>query len=142
MLTGLRELDGTVLRQGGKVLEAGIYYFSGDGDMQTGKQTVNDEGDKYTYYFNKSGKAETDKLIKGSIYGPRGVRYEAEYGSKYEIITVDNDIKDEKGNVVVYGGQEIIVNSNGSVKKNASTVDVDGEKWTVSGYVATRKADQ
>ena len=140
MLTGLRYIDGTVLRQGGKELEKGTYYFSGDGDMQTGKQTINDEGDKYTYYFQKSGKAETDKLIKGSVYGHDGVRLEAEYGSKYEVVTVSHPIYDESGkNELIPAGSDIIVNSNGSVKKNATTVDVDGTKYTVEGYLAKVK---
>ena len=146
MLTGLRYIDGKVLRQGGKALNedglAGVYYFSADGDMQTGKQTINDEGDKYTYYFDKSGRAYEDRLIKGSVYGHNGVRLEAEYGSKYEVISVDNAILDEAGKkVMIPAGSEIIVNSNGSVKKTATTVDVDGTKYTVKNYVATVKTE-
>ena len=146
MLTGLRYIDGKVLRQGGKALNEdgldGVYYFSADGDMQTGKQTINDEGDKYTYYFDKSGRAYEDRLIKGSVYGHNGVRLEAEYGSKYEVISVDNAILDEAGKkVMIPAGSEIIVNSNGSVKKTATTVDVDGTKYTVKNYVATVKTE-
>ena len=60
-----------VNRVGGKALFDGIYYFSTDdgsqeGSMATGKVTVNDEGDKYTYYFAKDGRAYTNTLIKGA----------------------------------------------------------------------------
>lgn len=143
MLTGLRAIDGPVLRQGGKNLVAGTYYFSADGDMQTGKQTISDEGDKYTYYFDKAGRAYENRLIKGAVYDNNGKRLEAEYGSKYEVIPVDNDIFDEAGKkVMIPAGSDIIVNSNGSVKKTATTVDVDGTKYTVKNYVATVKADE
>ena len=43
---------------------------------------------------------------------------------------------------MIPGGSDIIVNSNGSVKKTATTVDVDGIKYTVKNYVATVKADE
>ncbi|MCI9592511.1 MAG: hypothetical protein HFG42_18625, partial [Lachnospiraceae bacterium] len=142
MLTGLRAIDGPVLRQGGKNLVAGTYYFSADGDMQTGKQTISDEGDKYTYYFDKAGRAYENRLIKGAVYDNNGKRLEAEYGSKYEVISVDNPIFDEAGKKeMIPAGSEIIVNSNGSVKKTATTVDVDGTKYTVKNYVATVKTE-
>ena len=146
MVTGLRDIDAPVLRQGGKDLEAGIYFFSneggsGEGQMMTGKQTTDDEGDKYTYYFNKAGKAEKNALIKGSVYGVDGKRLEAEAGSKYEVMITEADVKDD-GKVVIPAGTSIIVNSNGTVKKNASTVDVDGTKYSVKNYVATVKPDQ
>ncbi len=144
MLTGLRAINGPVLRQGGKNLVAGTYYFSGDGDMQTGKQTISDEGDKYTYYFDKSGKAYENRLIKGAIYGDDGKRLEAEYGSKYEVIPLAEQVYNESGKEIegLEAGTCVIVNSNGSVKKTATTVDVDGEKWTVKNYVATRKVEE
>ncbi len=94
MLTGLRRIEGTapvvagdsetaaanrgaVPREGGKDLQEGIYYFStesgsGEGAMQTGKQTVSDEGDEYTYYFKNTGAAYTNTLVKGAVYGEEG----------------------------------------------------------------------
>ena len=154
MVTGLREIaDGNVYRQGGKELEPGIYLFDGEGHMLTGKQTVNDEGDEYTYYFKKNGQAYTKRLVKGSIYGADGVRLEAEDGSKYEVIELTENILDESGKTVIdvekfladpeNAGKPaaVIVNSNGTVKKNASTVDVDGTKYTVKGYFATEKGE-
>ena len=146
MVKGLRDIDAPVLRQGGKDLEAGIYYFSneggsGEGQMMTGKQTIDDEGDKYTYYFNKAGKAEQNALIKGSVYGVDGKRLEAEAGSKYEVMITEADIYDD-GKVVIPANTSIIVNTNGTVKKNASTVDVDGTKYSVKNYVATVKPNQ
>ncbi len=162
MVTGLREITGihftdkegneepgVVLREGGRTLEAGIYYFStedgsGEGQMMTGKQTIDDEGDKYTYYFQKNGQAYTNRLVKGSIYGEDGKRLEAEDGSKYELKDVTGPILDESGKVIesLKNGGTVIVNSNGTVKKNASTVEVDGVKFSVKNYVATKKADQ
>ena len=165
MLTGLRRIEGTkvsvdtdsetaaanrgvVPREGGKDLQEGIYYFStesgsGEGAMQTGKQTVSDEGDEYTYYFKNTGAAYTNTLVKGAVYGEDGKRLEAEDGSKYELIVVANNIVDDDGKtVMIKAGSAIIVNSNGTVKKNASTVDVDGVKYSVKNYVATEKEDQ
>ena len=171
MLTGLRRIAGTVPnvagdsktaaanrnvvpREGGKDLEAGIYYFStesgsGEGAMQTGKQTVSDEGDEYTYYFKNTGAAYTNTLVKGAVYGEEGRRIEAEDGSKYELVVVTSPIKDgDKKNadgsdkIAIPANTTIIVNSNGTVKKNASTVDVDGVKYSVKNYVAVEKEDQ
>ena len=157
---------GVVPREGGKDLEEGIYYFSTEsgsqeGAMQTGKQVVNDDGEEYTYYFSSTGKAYTDTLMKGAVYDHEGRRIEAEDGSKYELVYVEYDIKDgdktakdengkpildENGKpvpqIVIPSGTPIIVNSNGTVKKSASSVDVDGVKYTVTDYVASVKLDQ
>ena len=68
---------------------------------------------------------------------------EAEDGSKYELVVVENDILDEAGKkVVIKAGTTVIVNASGTVKKSASTVDVVGVKYSVKTYVATEKADQ
>lgn len=170
MLTGLRRIEGikvtvdtdsesaaknrgVVPREGGKDLQAGIYYFdtesgSSEGAMVTGKTTVSDEGDEYTYYFQGTGAAYTNTLMKGAIYGADGRRLEAEDGSKYEIFVVDYDIKDGDKTkdgapvIAIKAGTPVIINSNGTVKKNATTVDVDGVKYSVKDYVATEKEDQ
>ena len=86
--------------------------------MATGKVTVNDEGDKYTYYFDKSGKAYKNTLIKGAIYGADGRRLEAEDSSKYELIPVEA-IRDDNGKLVkgLESGGLVIVNTNGTVKR-------------------------
>lgn len=172
MLTGLREITGDVAevydedelpevtknrkvvpREGGKDLEAGIYYFStesgsNEGAMLTGKRTINDEGDEYTYYFRNSGKAYINTLVKGAIYDHQGRRIEAEDGSKYELFILDHDIYDgdkvdenDDRVVAIEEGTPVIVNSSGTVKKNASTVDVDGVKYKVDDYVAEVKPD-
>ncbi|MDE6946724.1 MAG: hypothetical protein K2P14_06045, partial [Anaeroplasmataceae bacterium] len=157
MVTGLVEIDGGngepddkgimrhVNRVGGKALKEGIYYFSTDdgsqeGAMATGKVTISDEGDKYTYYFDKEGKAYTDTLIKGAIYGTDGRRLEAEYGSKYELVPV-RSITDENGKPVkgLENGGLVIVNSNGTVKRNATKVDIEGTEYKVENYIATPK---
>ena len=111
--------------------------------MQTGKQTVSDEGDEYTYYFKSTGAAYKKALVKGAVYGEDGKRLEAEDGSKYELIVLDYNVTDDdEKTVVIEAGSAIIVNSNGTVKRNASTVDVDGVKYSVKNYVATVKEDQ
>ena len=150
---GYTENEGTVAkpnmvtryvnRVGGKALFDGIYYFSTDdgsqeGSMATGKVTVNDEGDKYTYYFAKDGRAYTNTLIKGAIYGEDGKRLEAEDGSKYELVPV-KAIKDEDGKLVkgLENGGLVVVNSNGTVKKNASKIEIDGVKYKVVNYIAS-----
>ena len=167
MVTGLVEIQGGsgefddkekvqrhVNRVGGKALIEGIYYFSTDdgsqeGAMATGKVTVSDEGDKYTYYFGKDGKAYTNTLIKGAIYGPDGKRIEAQNGSKYELVPVepiyDADVvvknADGSTNRKLVAGLEngglVVVNSNGTVKRNASKVEIDGVKYKVVDYKAT-----
>ena len=50
---------------------------------------------------------------------------------------------DENGDrvVAIEEGTPVIVNSSGTVKKNASTVDVDGVKYKVDDYVAEVKPD-
>ncbi len=155
MVTGLVQISSTggevdekgvlrhVNRVGGKALSEGIYYFSTDdgsqeGAMATGKVVISDEGDKYTYYFDKEGKAYTNRLIKGAIYGVDGKRIEAESGSKYDIVPVDA-ITDEKGEVVIPANSLVIVNSNGTVKRNATKVDIDGTEYVVKEYVASPK---
>lgn len=157
MVTGLVQISGGagvaddksvvrhVNRVGGKALIEGIYYFNTDdgsqeGAMATGKVTVSDEGDKYTYYFNKEGKAYTNTLIKGAIYGADGKRIEAEDGSKYDLVPV-GPIKDENGKLVkgLERGGLVIVNSNGTVKRNATKVDVEGVEYVVKDYIATAK---
>ena len=152
MVTGLREIDGTVARQGGKDLQSGIYYFdteagSSQGAMVTGKTTVSDEGDEYTYYFQNNGAAYKNTLVKGAVYGKDGVRLQAEYGTKYELIQVEEDIYEpgddpEEDEAKIGAGKFIIVNSNGTVKKSASSIDIDGVKYTVTDYIATEKPDE
>ena len=146
MITGVRKLTGDTNRVGGKVLVEGIYYFnteegSQEGAMITGKTSVEDEGDKYYYYFKKDGSAYTDAMVKGSIYGHDGKRIEAEYGSKYEPIVLDYDVvdgdkKDEAGNPVVLleAGDMIVVNGSGTVKRNASKIEIDGTNYKVEDY--------
>ena len=157
MVTGLVEITGGtgeaddkgivrhVNRVGGKALIEGIYYFSTDdgsqeGTMATGKVTVDDEGDKYTYYFDKSGRAYKNTLIKGAVYGADGRRLEAEDGSKYELIPVEA-ITDENGKSVIPAGSQVIVNSNGTVKRSASKIEIDGVNYKVVDYVASPIAE-
>ena len=157
MVTGLVEITGGtgeaddkgvvrhVNRVGGKALIEGIYYFNTDdgsqeGAMATGKVTVDDEGDKYTYYFDKSGRAYKNTLIKGAVYGADGRRLEAEDGSKYELIPVEA-ITDENGKSVIPAGSQVIVNSNGTVKRSASKIEIDGVNYKVVDYVASPIAE-
>ena len=80
-------------------------------------------------------------MVKGSLYGHDGKRIEAEYGSKYEPIVLDYDVvdgdkKDEAGNPVVLleAGDMIVVNGSGTVKRNASKIEIDGTNYKVEDY--------
>ena len=127
-------------------LEPGIYYFNeGDrsvrGQMMTGKQTVTIDNEDYTYYFNKqSGKAATNKVVDGAIYGPDGRRLEARDGNAYEIITLQERVllkevvqKDKTtAKVWIEKGSQVIVSSTGKLRTSRSGhVKVDGIQYKV-----------
>ena len=48
-------------------------------------------------------------------------------------------IKDEDGKLVkgLENGGLVVVNSNGTVKKNASKIEIDGVKYKVVNYIAS-----
>ena len=69
-----------------KKLAAGTYYFnegsgSVNGQMVTGKTTVVDDGETYYFYFDsKTGRAITDVVKDGVVYGHDSDRVDAETG--------------------------------------------------------------
>ena len=147
MLTGVLQLDGEAYRSGGSNLaDEGIYYFNDEdstenGQMETGKQTYDNEGEDVTYYFKKNGQAYTNALVSGAIYDSQGKRVDAEDGASYMLYTTEADITDDDGTkVVIPAGTQVIVSRSGSVKKSGSA-EVDGVDYDIDNYVATEDID-
>ena len=117
-------------------LKAGIYFFNnGDrstkGQMMTGKQTITDDGETFTYYFNKqTGAAECDKVVDGVLYGHDGKRIQAENGNAYDIVTLDYDVNFK--NTIIPKDSQVIVSSTGKLRTTGSGyVKVDGVQYKV-----------
>ena len=117
-------------------LKEGIYYFNdGDrstkGQMMTGKQTITDDGETFTYYFNKqTGAAECDKVVDGVLYGHDGKRIQAENGNAYDIVTLDYDV--DFKNTKIPKDSQVIVSSTGKLRTTGSGyVKVDGVQYKV-----------
>ena len=131
-------LGGAVSRE----LEAGIYYFNDStesikGQMMTGKQTITDDSETYTYYFDKqSGRARTDEVVDGVVYGHDGKRIEAQNGNAYDIVYVDYPITLRKGKTnqeTIAAGSNIIVSSTGKLRTSTNGhVKVDGVQYKVT----------
>ena len=131
-------LGGAISRE----LEPGIYFFNdGDrsvkGQMMTGKQTIDDDGESYTYYFDKqSGKARINEVVDGAVYGPDGKRIEAEDGNAYDIVHLNEEIVLRKGKAnqeIIPAGSDIIVSSTGKLRTSTNGhVKVDGVQYKVT----------
>ena len=134
-------------------LESGLYYFSedgssGEGQMQTGRVAVTQDGETSYYYFEKNskaadyGKAYTNAIKDGYLYGNNGKCVVAEDGNSYEVYHLGETvtIKDSVNGDVVPSGSDVVVSKTGKVKKNGS-VTIDGVKYTIGGnnqpYVIT-----
>ena len=119
-----------------KKLDAGYYYFNGangsvKGQMMTGKVTIEDDGDTYHYYFEKStGKAALNTVKDGVVYGPTGDRIQADDGNTNMIYHVDADIT--YGKYVIKAGSDIIVSSTGKLRTSGKGVKVDGVKYDIT----------
>ena len=132
-----------------KELKAGTYYFNENdgsvkGQMVTGKTTVTKDGDNYYYYFDtQTGRAITNVVKDGVVYGPDGERIDAEDGNSNAIVELDEAVEYSKSKVVIGkdangkdiydipAHSEIIVSS--SVKlRTSGTVKVDGVKYRVN----------
>ena len=130
-------LGGAISRE----LEEGIYFFNnGDrsvkGQMMTGKQTITDDSETYTYYFDKqSGKARINEVVDGAVYGPDGKRIEAQDGNAYDIVHLDEAIVLRKGKAneeTIAAGSDIIVSSTGKLRTSVNGhVKVDGIQYKV-----------
>ena len=125
-----------------KPLADGVYYFnensgSVNGQMVTGKTTVTKDGEDYYYYFEKTtGRAVTDIVKDGVVYGHDGERIDAEDGNSNAIVTLDHDTyynKKVNGTTCEYikAGSEVIVSSTGKLR-TSGTVKVDGVKCQVN----------
>ena len=137
--------DATFDNKGGAVSKAmadGVYYFnegngSVNGQMVTGKTTVTKDGEDYYYYFDKTtGRAVTDIVKDGVVYGHDGERIDAEDGNTNAIVTLDHDTyynKKVNGTTCEYikAGSRVIVSSTGKLR-TSGTVKVDGVKCQVN----------
>ena len=117
---------------------AGTYYFNENdgsvkGQMVTGKTTVTKDGEDYYYYFDsKTGRAITNVVKDGVVYGPDGERIDAEDGNSNAIVTLDEAVAYSKAaNGVIPAGSEVIVSSTGKLR-TSGTVKVDGVKYKVN----------
>ena len=90
-----------------------VYYFGDspkEGAMKTGTMTMEIDGDKYYYSFEKSGSkkgAGTDGIDGDSIY-VKGRRLEAEEGNKYQPVT--------------YKDETYLISTSGKLVKNKKNV--------------------
>lgn len=130
-----------------KALAAGTYYFNENagsvkGQMVTGKTTVTKDGEDFYYYFDsKTGRAVTNVVKDGVVYGVDGERVDAEDGNSNAIVTLEADTEYSKaaftkvvnGKTVHYipAGSEVIVSSTGKLR-SSGTVKVDGVKYKVN----------
>ena len=130
----------------------GYYYFSEEdgsveGQMITNKKvTVEIDGEDKTYYFDKTGKAYTNTIISGSVYGGNGALV-TEYGdgSTYQVVDVDKlgeEIHEKGKNTNIPSGAKVLVNGNGKIKKSGTVTDIDGYKVTVKDYEVIKVVDE
>ena len=104
----------------------------------TGKQTVEEDGENYTYYFDKkTGAARTAEVVDGVIYGEDGRRIEAQNGNTYDIVELRYDVTLKKATgttpaTIIPEGSSIIVSSTGKLRTSTSGhVKVDGVQYKV-----------
>ena len=150
MQTGVFEVKSTIPREGGSGnLEAGIYYFNKDGgsvngQMETGKTTIEYDGESYVYYFKGDGTAYTNVIKDSCLYDANGVRVEAEDGNSYAAYNV-SDITEDEGAIVAnnkeYVGGTMLISASGKVKKSGS-VTIDGVKYEIDDYFVTKAYDK
>ena len=130
----------------GRALANGLYYFSedggsGEGQMQTGRVAITQDGETSYYYFEKNSKADdygrayTNAIKDGYLYGRNGKCIVAEDGNSYEvyqlpeIVTIKDSVNSSKE---IPEGASVVVSKTGKVKKNG-TVTIDGVKYTIGG---------
>ena len=129
-----------------RCLPAGIYYLSQNenslGQLQTdGELKLTGGTDRLAYYMDKDGRAYTNTLVDGKVYGPDGTRIQSDSG--WDIVTVEEDVyKDsdytgaevkENAKPVLTAGSSVIVNNRGKLKKNGK-VKLDGVTYQVKNY--------
>ncbi len=158
MLTGLYKLNN--VSKGTGSMENGLYYFTEDdypssvaGQLVTNKRiTIDVDGDDETYYFDKTGKAYTMKVISGYIYGENG-KLITKYGdgNTYQKVRLGDLVEDASGDIVFTAKKDsdveikgsaddyILINENGKVKKSGKAKDVNEEDVHVSNYIVQTK---
>lgn len=149
MLTGLFQLNDVYKGTDATHKMNGIYYFtidgnhgSNEGKMVTNKkEKIDVHGDMETYYFGKDGKAFTNVIINGTVYGNNG-QLVNEYGdgSTYQVVNVDDFSTGglwDKGHTkqLVPAGANVLINENGKIKQSGTTTDINDTKVKVSNYV-------
>jgi len=117
--------------------ETKAYFFSKasgseEGTMKTGKQTVEIDGDNYSFLFGKSGKKGAGKEGEDSNkYYLSGMLLSAAKDDKYALVELDengNAIAIVSGDSYVDGTTYKLVNTSGAIQKNKSKVK-DGLGW-------------
>ena len=92
-----------------------VFYFSSDGSLKTGTQTVTIDGSSYTFNFKSNGSPKGMGVTgpsDGYLY-KNGRRLAAEDGMKYGIVEYDE--------------KDYVVNESGSIqKKKKNLKDADG----------------
>lgn len=135
----------------GSELKPGIYYFnktggSANGQMETGKVTVNYDGENYYYNLRKKntpngmvGMAYTNAIVDNCLYDMNGVRINADESRELYDIGASDDfdraITNDKDEVIftlaeARAADGVIVSSSGKVKKSG-TVTIDGTKYKI-----------
>lgn len=164
MITGLISTDGTDLGsnpyvdegfealagdigKGNAVKPAGIYYLSQEedtlGQMQKDRKLrLSDGWESYDYYLSASGRAYTNTLVKGCIYGGDGAMLHSDSG--WELKVLEHDIYQtsdyirgrlrEDAEPILPEGSIIAVNRAGKVKKTGR-VKIDDISYQVAGYL-------
>ncbi|MEY8339580.1 cell wall-binding protein, partial [Lachnospiraceae bacterium 62-35] len=104
----VKQLMDEAYSQGGELWAMMYFGAEDDGSMKTGKQTITIDGDKFEFYFEKSG------VRKG--YGKSGIdtgdkvayamgkKYKADSDNKYEIVYNSYYKTDENGEIAETGG--------------------------------------
>ena len=100
--------------------EWSVYYFGNspkEGVMETGKVTVDIDGEKYTYNFKKSGAekgAGYEGIYDGSIY-IEGRLLKADKDAKYEAVPVGSD--------------NYLINTSGKIMKSKTNIKDGDDKY-------------
>lgn len=94
------------------------YYFGTkeQSSMLKGKFHLDDSGERRQYYFTNTGRGYTGVHDNYLYY--MGRLQKAESGSRYEVITIDNN--------------NYVVNSSGRIARNTTVKDSDGVKYKVN----------
>ena len=155
MVTGVYRLgsdtdsDLKVRCSGGQALDQGFYYFSknggsAEGRMEKGRTTIDYDGEKFTYYFNKNGKACVNELNDGAVYNWRGVRVEAKDGNANQVYSISGSegiaSTPLKLGTKYFDAGSIIVSSTGKIR--TGSVIIDDVRYIVNNYVVTDAYDR